>query len=197
MDRSSASLGYANEGSSHIQGDHHTICKFSTRDDPGYQTIKNLLIQLVAATSPEHVLQPAPAVHDSKTEKKAYSLKDAGNVLGQDNASANELLDLRDIRVSEAACHWICQKETYQWWRSVTNQPATRYLWLKASPGAGKSVLMGYVIDQLRAEGVDCAFYFLRIEDAIKRTTRAFLLSMVGLANCEAQSLPVREDHGA
>lgn len=45
--RDSAVLGYENEGSSHIDGDHRSICKFASPDDPGYRAIKNLLLHIV------------------------------------------------------------------------------------------------------------------------------------------------------
>lgn len=59
-------------------------------------------------------------------------------------------------------------------------------MWLKAPPGAGKSVLMGYVVEQLRSDGQECLFYFFRVQDTIKRTTRAFLLSII--AQCAKTS---------
>ena len=45
--RDSAVLGYENEGSSHIDGDHRSICKFASPEDPGYTAIRNLLLHLV------------------------------------------------------------------------------------------------------------------------------------------------------
>lgn len=51
VERSSAILEYENEISSHIDADHHTICKFESREDPGYTTLKNLLAHVIQSTT--------------------------------------------------------------------------------------------------------------------------------------------------
>lgn len=48
VERASEILGYDNEGSSYIDGDHHTICKYGSTDDAGYRDISKLLRGLIA-----------------------------------------------------------------------------------------------------------------------------------------------------
>ncbi len=47
MDRDTAVIGYENEGSPRIEGDHRTICKYESREAPTYQTMKDLLVHIV------------------------------------------------------------------------------------------------------------------------------------------------------
>jgi hypothetical protein len=186
VERSSATLGYHNEGSSHIHGDHHSICKFATRDDPGYQTIRKLLVRIFSNIDPAKYQQNAttksssvPPGERNMSKQKMPTSKDISRLLGLEDTTEDYVLYLRDIRVVEYSCQWISAKETYIWWRASTGTSETRYMWLKAPPGAGKSVLMGYIVDQLRSDGQECNSYFFKIQNAVKRTARAFMLSMI------------------
>ena len=116
---------------------------------------------------------------DERPRTLSYSPKHLAKVLGQEDTSEDDLLFFRESRVVGFTCEWIREKESFQWWRAGTDRPEVRYLWLKAPPAVGKSVLMSSVVDKLHADGEKCAYYFFRVHDAVRRTTRAFLLSMV------------------
>ncbi|KAB5570698.1 NACHT and WD domain protein [Coniochaeta sp. 2T2.1] len=180
VDRNSAVLGYENEGSCHMDADHHTICKFATTDDSGYKDIKGLLLRLMKKTdSPERPRALQQHAEDERSRTMSYSLKHLAHVLGQEDTSEDDLLFFRESRIVGYTCEWIREKESFQWWRAGTDGSEARYLWLKAPPAVGKSVLMSFVVDQLHAEGENCAYYFFRVHDAVRRTTRAFLLSII------------------
>jgi hypothetical protein len=43
----------------------------------------------------------------------------------------------------------------------------------------GKSVLMSSIIDKLHSEHKICVYYFFRVHNTVRRTTRAFILSII------------------
>ena len=49
VDKSSATLGYPDEVSKSLNADHHTVCKFYSRDDPNYIGVRNVLKTLVTS----------------------------------------------------------------------------------------------------------------------------------------------------
>lgn len=49
VEKESAILGYPQETSTPLNGDHHTICKFRNREDANYQKIRNVLKQWVVS----------------------------------------------------------------------------------------------------------------------------------------------------
>lgn len=51
VERSSAILEYENEISAHMNADHHTICKFESREDDGYTTLKNILAGVIRSAT--------------------------------------------------------------------------------------------------------------------------------------------------
>src|SRR6266480_4498668 len=47
VDKDSGILNLQNETSAPMTADHHTVCKFSHREDPGYRDVRNVLKSLV------------------------------------------------------------------------------------------------------------------------------------------------------
>lgn len=105
VERSSATLGYDNEGSTHIHGDHHTICKFAAKDDPGYQTIRKLLVRLVSDNDP-----PGGSRYDLTARRRTARTSDRTvlppkvptsreicRVLGQDDTTDDYILGKRHM----------------------------------------------------------------------------------------------------
>jgi hypothetical protein len=41
-------LHLPNEINNPMAADHHTVCKFESKDDPGFKDIRNVLVKLVA-----------------------------------------------------------------------------------------------------------------------------------------------------
>ncbi len=47
LEKDSSVLGYPGEVSKPLDADHHGICKFEGPDDPGYVTVRNIIMSLV------------------------------------------------------------------------------------------------------------------------------------------------------
>ncbi|KAJ6785399.1 hypothetical protein PWT90_07187 [Aphanocladium album] len=198
VDRDSAVIGYENEGSSQIEGDHRSICKFETREAPGYKTIRNLLLHLIetkvcALAKPISDTAPPPlndghppeyttgsgAKFAGASRRPSLAAKQLSEILGQQDTNGENLLFFRDNRVVEDSCKWIFHKQSFKWWADTKGTIASRYLWLYGPPAAGKSVLASAIIDQLLSENKTTAFYFFRRNNVTGRTTRSFLLSLI------------------
>ena len=48
VNKESSILGYSGEGSTPLNADHHTICKFSSSDDPNYRLVVSIVKSIVA-----------------------------------------------------------------------------------------------------------------------------------------------------
>lgn len=198
VDKSTAVLGYENEGSSQLEGDHRSICKFESRDAPGYKTIKNLLLHtietnianpdkqisdknsktiLASAYPPEYTTAPEPK--QAGPRRHSLAVKQLSAILGQEDTNAENLLFFRDSRVVGDSCKWIFNKESFKWWLNSKSALSGQYLWLNGPPAAGKSVLVSAIIDQLQSEGKMVAFYFFRRNNMTGRSTRSCLLSII------------------
>ncbi|RYP19860.1 hypothetical protein DL765_003114 [Monosporascus sp. GIB2] len=66
VERSSAILGYETEGSSHIDADHHGICKYASPEDPGYCSIKKL-IAYILSNIPKELSAHSPVKEERQT----------------------------------------------------------------------------------------------------------------------------------
>ena len=49
LEKDSSILGYPGEISRPLNADHHDVCKFSSREDPNYQSVRSVLGTLVAS----------------------------------------------------------------------------------------------------------------------------------------------------
>ena len=47
VERDSATLGYPGEITSPLNTDHRNICKYKSRDDESYKTVRNVILALV------------------------------------------------------------------------------------------------------------------------------------------------------
>lgn len=47
LEKDSSVLGYPGEISKALDADHHTVCKYPSRDDPRYITVRNVLKTLI------------------------------------------------------------------------------------------------------------------------------------------------------
>ncbi|KAM3432050.1 hypothetical protein NHJ13734_007048 [Beauveria thailandica] len=205
VDRDTAVMGYDNEGSSRIEGDHRTICKFESRGAPGYKTIRNLLVhvietrvQIIPKAPPAPPAPPAPdtaplddahlpgyttasgARHATISSRRpSLAAKQLSQILGQQDTNGENLLFFRDNRVVADSCKWFFEKSSFKWWADGKSTRPGRYLWLYGPPAAGKSVLVSAVIDKLHSEHRLTSFYFFRRNNVTGRTTRSFLLSLI------------------
>lgn len=182
MERTSAVLGYDNEGSAFIDADHHTICKYESSEDPGYVAVSQLLTRFVANLPSQAGLDALPPANQVYEPRVTLSLTRLSQVLGQDDRVEDDLLFLLDSRVTGDSCQWIYEKEDFEWWCENPETKQTCYLWIRGPPAFGKSVLASSIVERLQEEGRNCAYYFFRANDAVGRTSRSFLLSIVAQA---------------
>lgn len=72
----------------------------------------------------------------------------------------DDLVNAEDARMS-GTCEWFSAKTSYLMWRNFT-PGSPRVFWVTGKQAAGKSVLAGYVIGQLRNPHANCSFFFLQ-----------------------------------
>ncbi|KFX96457.1 hypothetical protein V490_03341 [Pseudogymnoascus sp. VKM F-3557] len=78
----------------------------------------------------------------------------------------DELSILEDVRVPGSG-EWLVSNEVYVSW--LTEPIVKRRIFcLTAKPGSGKSVLSGYVINDLQGRKLRCSYYFFRHRNATK-----------------------------
>lgn len=166
VDKDSATLGYRNERREYLNANHREVCKFQTRKDINYRTVRNAL-----ASTIDDLKAEVPATrYDLQTEQRHL----LDNFLGASDAPEDDLMDIDQHRLP-SSCEWIETRESFRRWRDSSDAPI---YWISAKPATGKSFLSGYVVEYLRSCGQDCVFYFFAYNDKIKSTISTFLRSV-------------------
>lgn len=110
VEKESGILGYPQETSSPLNADHHTICKFTSQEDPKYKSVKNILklwIGRISPNRPTNWLQGRNSNVDSKRE--------IDNILGIRERPEVDL-DYHRSRVTNGTCKWITQRHDFIHW---------------------------------------------------------------------------------
>ena len=162
VDPESATLGYPQEEQIPTNADHRSICKFESPLDPTYQSLRNALASTVKdvksqgtflCTHAENMCQRSPDPdlgHRSELRKYLNAPQDF----------ADDLSAVKDARL-QGTCEWFVTKENYIAW-SDPNLEAPYVLCITGRPAAGKSVLAGYIIEQLLEKRVPCSYFFFQ-----------------------------------
>ncbi|KLU90348.1 hypothetical protein MAPG_09311 [Magnaporthiopsis poae ATCC 64411] len=159
VDPESAILGYREEKQIPLRADHRSICKFATALDVNYTEIRNALASTIGRITTTAATLLRPEEHRDRV-KELKKFLDVPYVVDDD------LFTVSEARL-DSTCQWVSQKESFTAWRDAT--PAGRWvLWLKGKPASGKSVLSGYVIEQLRGSGQACSYFFFKHGDESK-----------------------------
>jgi WD40 repeat protein len=166
VERDLATLGYANERTAYLTADHRQVCKYATKKDPNYITVRNALASIIDGFR-DHV---APSLSDLDSDDQM--LLDA--FLGISATPEDDFMDVDHLRMG-GSCEWIMRKSKYQEWQESAN---TQFYWISAKPATGKTVLSGMVVHHLRDLNRDCQFYFFDHGDKTKSSVSVFLLSM-------------------
>lgn len=82
LHKNSSTLGYPGEVTKPLNADHHSVCKFSSQDDPGYVSVKNALQELIQQFS-----GTADQVDGSDTIQELHQL---GAILGVTGAPVDD-----------------------------------------------------------------------------------------------------------
>jgi WD40 repeat protein len=161
-----AILGYSNERTAYLTADHRGVCKYATKKDPNYLTVRNTLASIIDGF---RAYTTSPITVPDNEEQK---LLDA--FLGTCAAVEDDFMDVDNLRMS-GSCEWLMGKSSFQEWLESAN---TQFYWINAKPATGKTVLSGKVVRHLTDLNRDCQFYFFEYGNKAKSTITSFLLSM-------------------
>ncbi|XXG98090.1 hypothetical protein Hte_004409 [Hypoxylon texense] len=162
VDPDSAVLGFREEKQMPMNADHRSICKFDTPRDPNYLVLRNALTATINSAIKRN--------RKSKDDSARAAFRYIDNHLGISTLALNvgdDLATVKDARIPET-CEWFSTKMSYLTWRDSTEAP--RILWVSGLPASGKSVLAGYIVDQLQSNGhgLPCSYFFFKHGDKTK-----------------------------
>ncbi|RPA81635.1 hypothetical protein BJ508DRAFT_306459 [Ascobolus immersus RN42] len=171
----SAVMGYRNERSIGVEADHHTICKFESRESGNYTLLRDVLLELIR--NRQNDLDEDAGVPERS--------------LISDRASGFTMLPLQDLSVVASdllddSCTWVLQKEYYTRW---LESGMSCILWLHGLPGTGKTTLSTFLIDHLRSVQGSCDYYIFRSSNKSGRKVSAALLSIASQVSFRFQSI--------
>ncbi|KAK4642315.1 hypothetical protein QC761_507640 [Podospora bellae-mahoneyi] len=158
VDPESATLGYREERQIPINADHRSICKFDTPLDPNYVTLRNALASSMRGIA-EAELTAAQITQQSTIQDLADFLSISDNV-------DDDFFTVQDARV-EGTCRWLLDKSGYQNWKNADSDSPS-ILWIDGKPATGKTVLSGFVIDDIYEAGSPCSYYFFKHSEKSK-----------------------------
>ncbi|KAJ5189674.1 hypothetical protein N7472_008688 [Penicillium cf. griseofulvum] len=168
VDPESAVLGYREEKQIPVTADHRSICKFDTPEDPNYALLRNALASTVSNI--------ATAIPELKSKQRREMIKNLKKYLEVPDLLDDDLTNVCEARM-HGSCGWISTKASYAKWRDGESGN-DRTLWVKGKPAAGKSVLAGYVIEQLKESGQACSYFFFKHGDKSKSNLSCCLRSL-------------------
>ncbi|KAK5659672.1 hypothetical protein OQA88_880 [Cercophora sp. LCS_1] len=156
VDPESATLGYRDERQIPMNADHRSICKFHSPQDQNYIIIRNSLVSSIAGLS-------RPVQEHPCHIELCQTLKDW---LCPDESIGDDLSAVQEARVS-GTCEWFVRKPAYCRWGDANHQ-GPPILWLSGKPATGKSVLSGFVVENMDDLGLRHAYYFFKHGDSSK-----------------------------
>jgi NACHT domain/Putative serine esterase (DUF676) len=184
VDPESATLGYREERQMPMTADHRSICKFETPFDPNYIVLRNALASTVSKIS--------KVIPELELKEQRDQIKDLKKYLAVSEMFDDDFLTAKEARMS-GSCEWFSTKDCYVKWRDGASDNE-RILWINGKPATGKSVLAGYIVDQLQKSNQDCSYFFFKHGDKSKSRLGACLRSLafqMACANTEARSILV------
>jgi len=166
VDKDLATLGYGNERTAYLDADHRGVCKYLTKRDPSYQTVRNALAKVIDDFRAREAALRITIDHSQ--------LKHLDGFLGTSDAAEDDFASVDSARMA-GSCEWLMKKESYlEWLKSGNNQ----LYWMSAKPATGKTILSGKVISHLKGLRKDCSFCFFDYGNKAKSNIASFLLSM-------------------
>ncbi|KFY84990.1 hypothetical protein V500_08810 [Pseudogymnoascus sp. VKM F-4518 (FW-2643)] len=149
----SATLDWPNETAIPVDGDHRSICQFSSIEEKRY---RNVWANLQKLTS--------EIISNSLT-------KDEKAILLSLYTSDYESHRQRNPKPVPGTCVWFTHTEKFQQWQE---QSTSNILWVTADPGCGKSVLSSFLIDicqsTKRSRAVNVCYFFFKDDSTEQRT---------------------------
>jgi WD40 repeat protein/pimeloyl-ACP methyl ester carboxylesterase len=165
--KDSATLGYQQEISAELKADHHGVCKYSSRQDPNYLSVRNTLASIVEdfRRTDTDIARNRKAEQSAKIEK----------LLSITSSYQEDFRSLHALWLN-GTCAWILEEKAMKEW--IDEECYATAIHLVSPPASGKSVLCSYLIDHLLSDGYLVQYFFFRSEDRNKRAVNFFLRSM-------------------
>lgn len=168
VEKDAAVLGYPNETAAYLNANHREVCKYATRNDSNYRTVRDALASIIRR------LRVDVSALQSEINDEQRMLLDS--FLGVTDAPKDYYMENESLRLT-GSCEWLIRKDTFQAWRDHLD---AHLYWISAKPGTGKTVLSGKVIHHLTSLDLDVCFYFFDYRNKAQTSISCFLLSMVG-----------------
>lgn len=114
--------------------------------------------------------------------------RDLQRYLGVPEEPENDLMTTQEKRLS-GTCEWFLREESYQSWLRCESG-GLDVLWISGRPAAGKSVLAGFITDQLVTRSAACSYFFFKYGDRSKSQLGVCLRSLalqMARSNTQAQ----------
>lgn len=169
LEKDSSVLGYPGETSKALNADHHGVCKYDSRRDPNYITVRNVLKSLISKiiSTGHSSKQSASVRRDSVDFKSLLAITKLPDI---------DYIFFRD-QWAQGTSEWILEEEGYlKWLHAADSAPCL--LWLNGKGGTGKSVLSSFIINSLVEKGASCQYFFIRFGDRKKRMLSFMLRSI-------------------
>jgi WD40 repeat protein len=155
-----------------LNADHHSICKFETREDPNYISVKNILKHWSS-----RVEKPSrPEIKSQRCISNA-EIRNLRTDLGIRESPETDLNILWNT-VLEGTCLWITARRDYISWVNASECKNPNIFWLVGLPATGKTSLARSVIDHLQLRGHQCFYHFFSAGHQVKRTSVYCLRSL-------------------
>ena len=167
VDRESAVMGLPGERVQLMNADHRGVCKFDTRLDSNYRSLRNAF-----ATSIESIEKTWLS---NKKIEHLTQMQSLSQYLGVAERPESELARVNQ-RQTDGSCKWLTDKQSFQNWLGLPISP--RYFWLDGEPATGKSTIAGHVIKFIEQTNGDCAFFFFKHGDSAKSSVAILLCSL-------------------
>ncbi|KAL7952751.1 hypothetical protein V8C34DRAFT_309781 [Trichoderma compactum] len=127
------------------------------------------------------------AIPELKLKQRREKIKTLKEYLEVVDVLDDDFANVCEARM-HGSCEWISAKASYVKWRDGESGN-DRTLWAKGKAATGKSVVAGYVIDQLKESGQACSYFFFKHGDQSKsnlgRCLRSLAFQMAS-SNAEA-----------
>ncbi|KAF7529454.1 hypothetical protein G7054_g9838 [Neopestalotiopsis clavispora] len=164
VDQDSSVLGYPGEVTRGLSADHHTICKYTSREDPNYITVRDCLRSQVARLVP----LSQGSSEASTTPTTAADIREMQELFLVTEPPDTDYIAYRD-RWTSGTCEWILSESPFQRWVDDADQ-APRLLWVHGGAGCGKSIMASFIVNHLVEADKSCQYSFIRFGDRKKRS---------------------------
>lgn len=167
VEKESAVIGLPGERVQLLNADHRHVCKFDTRLDSNYCSLRNAFVASIESIE-KTWLSKARTEHLSQ-------MQILSEYLGVVERPEPELARVNQ-RQTEGTCRWLTDKQSFQNWVGLPTSP--RFFWLDGEPATGKSTIAGHVIRFIEETNGDCAFFFFKHKDSTKSSIAVLLRSI-------------------